>query len=141
MHCARVYKPEIKGSPRRREPIDPIYCSHLRIPKPKRSHKPCKVSCRWSVSNWSQCPADCSDEYQFRSVYCESVAGNPINHTYCDPAKKPHVKKICNNCVKREYKTLSNVRQKYFFLYIFQIPIAFSIPPLIFETSLARLFK
>ncbi|XP_065369742.1 A disintegrin and metalloproteinase with thrombospondin motifs 9 isoform X3 [Calliphora vicina] len=108
MHCARVYKPEIKGAPKRREFIDPSYCRHLRVPKPKRMHKPCKVGCKWSISNWTQCPADCSDEYQSRSVYCESVLGNPINHTYCDAANKPPVKKICNNCVKREYKVMSS---------------------------------
>ncbi|XP_013098906.2 A disintegrin and metalloproteinase with thrombospondin motifs 9 [Stomoxys calcitrans] len=111
MNCARVYKPEIKGTPRRREYIDTNYCRHLRVPKPKRSHKPCKVSCKWAVSNWSQCPADCSDDYQSRSVYCESIAGNPINHTYCDASKKPPVQKICNNCVKRELK-LSNCHCK-----------------------------
>ncbi|XP_058978759.1 A disintegrin and metalloproteinase with thrombospondin motifs 9 isoform X2 [Musca domestica] len=107
MHCARVYKPEIKGTPRRREFIDPSYCRHLRVPKPKRTHKPCKVSCKWSVSNWSQCPEDCSEEYQSRSVYCESIVGNPISHVYCDASKKPPEKKICNNCVTREYNTLS----------------------------------
>lgn len=110
MHCARVYKPEIKGTPRRREFIDPSYCRHLRVPKPKRTHKPCKVSCKWSVSNWSQCPEDCSEEYQSRSVYCESIVGNPISHVYCDASKKPPEKKICNNCVTREYNTLSKVR-------------------------------
>ncbi|XP_046806411.1 A disintegrin and metalloproteinase with thrombospondin motifs 9 isoform X2 [Lucilia cuprina] len=108
MHCARVFKPEIKGAPKRREFIDPSYCRHLKMPKPKRMHKPCKVGCKWSVSNWTQCPADCSEEYQSRSVYCESVLGNPINHTYCDAANKPPVKKICNNCVKREYKIMSS---------------------------------
>ena len=126
MHCARVYKPEIKGAPKRREFIDPSHCRHLRKPKPKRTHKPCKVGCKWSVSNWTQCPADCSEEYQSRSVYCESVFGKPINHTYCDAANKPPVKKICNNCVKREYKTMSSVRVIHF-KYFFVVILSFSL--------------
>ncbi|KAL9889384.1 ADAM metallopeptidase with thrombospondin type 1 motif A isoform 2-T2 [Glossina fuscipes fuscipes] len=108
LHCARVYKPEIKGTPRRREFIDSSYCRHLRVPKPKRTHKVCKISCKWSVTNWSPCQADCSDDYQSRSVYCESAFGNPINLTNCDESKKPPERKICNNCIKREYKTLSD---------------------------------
>lgn len=111
MHCARVYKPEIKGAPKRREFVDPSYCRHLRVPKPKRMHKLCKVGCKWSVTNWSQCSANCVEEaYQKRSVYCESVLGNPINHTYCDAAHKPPVEKICNNCVRRERRPVSSVR-------------------------------
>lgn len=110
MHCARVYKSEIKGTPKRREIIDPSYCQNMRMPKPKRNHKPCKIGCKWSATNWTQCTADCSEEYQSRSVYCESVLRHSINHTYCDAAKKPPVRKICNNCIKWEYKLLSSVR-------------------------------
>lgn len=109
LHCARVYKPEIKGTPRRREFIDPKYCQHLRLPKMRRTQKPCKTTCKWSVSNWSQCPSDCSGDYQSRSVYCESVDGNLINQTYCEDTKRPISRKICHHCIQREYKFLTNV--------------------------------
>uniref|UniRef100_A0A0K8VCK3 A disintegrin and metalloproteinase with thrombospondin motifs 9 n=2 Tax=Bactrocera latifrons TaxID=174628 RepID=A0A0K8VCK3_BACLA len=107
IHCARVYKPEIKGTPRRRVIIDPYHCRHLRKPTPKRMHKPCKISCKWNTSDWTQCPADCHEEYQSRSVYCESVLGNPIAYRYCDALKKPPSKKICNNCVRKESKIIT----------------------------------
>lgn len=109
IHCARVYKPEIKGTPRRRVIIDPYHCRHLRKPTPKRMHKPCKISCKWNTSDWTQCPADCHEEYQSRSVYCESVLGNPIAYRYCDAMKKPPSKKICNNCVRKESKIITPV--------------------------------
>ncbi|XP_067615530.1 A disintegrin and metalloproteinase with thrombospondin motifs 1 isoform X3 [Eurosta solidaginis] len=108
IHCARVYKPEIQGTPRRRVIIDPYHCRHLRKPSPKRMQKPCKVSCKWSTSDWTQCPSDCHEEYQSRSVYCESVLGNPIAYRYCDATKKPPSKKICNNCVRKESKIITS---------------------------------
>ncbi|XP_037955485.1 A disintegrin and metalloproteinase with thrombospondin motifs 20 isoform X2 [Teleopsis dalmanni] len=107
MHCARVYRPDVKGDQRKRIIIDNSYCKSLRKPTPKRRTKPCKVSCKWSTSNWTQCPADCSEEYQSRSVYCESSLGNPITYKYCDATKRPPSKKMCNNCIRKELKIIS----------------------------------
>lgn len=109
-NCAKVFKPERKGSKRKKVVINSQFCSKLRLPLLTRSRKSCKVNCKWVVQNWTPCHGNCSVHYQTRSVSCEANGRNiPAKH--CDVSKKPVYKKVCNNCIRHEYK-ITKVQHK-----------------------------
>ncbi|KRF83490.1 uncharacterized protein Dvir_GJ24366, isoform D [Drosophila virilis] len=107
--CARVYKPEVRGAPKKRVYIDDSYCKRLKVRKPllRKSTKVCKINCKWVFSKWTRCSSDCAEEYQTRYVRCEAWQGNSVSERYCDAKKRPIQRKICDNCVQRRFKVLS----------------------------------
>ncbi|XP_034485693.1 A disintegrin and metalloproteinase with thrombospondin motifs 9 [Drosophila innubila] len=106
--CTRVYKPEVPGAPKRREYIGDSFCTTLKVRKPtlRKSTKVCKINCRWNSSEWSRCSKDCAEEYQTRFVHCEAWQGNRVSEQHCE-GKRPINRKICSNCVRRQYKVLT----------------------------------
>lgn len=111
--CARVYKPEVRGAPKKRVYIDDSYCKRLKVRKPllRKSTKVCKINCKWVFSKWTRCSSDCTEEYQTRYVRCEAWQGNSVSERYCDAKKRPIQRKICDNCVQRRFKVLSPVSE------------------------------
>ncbi|EDV93015.1 GH18512 [Drosophila grimshawi] len=108
--CARVYKPEVPGTPKRKENVDESYCKALKVRKPtlRKTTKLCKINCRWVTSEWTQCSRDCDVDYQTRSVRCDSWLGKSVNERNCDVGKRPTRRKICSHCMKRQYKVISS---------------------------------
>ncbi|XP_017143471.2 A disintegrin and metalloproteinase with thrombospondin motifs 9 isoform X1 [Drosophila miranda] len=107
--CTRVYKPEVPGSPKRKVYINDSYCLTRKVRRPtlRTTTKTCKINCKWITSNWTPCPADCSEEYQTRYVRCESWQGDSIEEGHCAAKKRPTKRRICNNCVRRQSKVIS----------------------------------
>ncbi|KAL7727530.1 hypothetical protein ACLKA6_000090, partial [Drosophila palustris] len=106
--CTRVYKPEVPGAPKRREHVSDSFCTSLKVRKPllRKSTKVCKINCRWNSSEWSRCSKDCAEEYQTRFVRCEAWQGNRVSEQHCE-GKRPINRRICSNCVRRQYKVLT----------------------------------
>ncbi|KAH8265475.1 hypothetical protein KR038_008664 [Drosophila bunnanda] len=109
--CSRVYKPEIQGAPKRREPISETYCISRKVRRPtlRTTTKTCRINCKWNVSDWTRCPADCSEEYQSRYVRCEAwqdKRSKEVAEDQCDAKKRPTKRRICNNCVRRQSKVI-----------------------------------
>ncbi|XP_017118704.1 A disintegrin and metalloproteinase with thrombospondin motifs 20 isoform X1 [Drosophila elegans] len=107
--CTRVYKPEVPGTPKRRVYIDESYCvsRNIRRPKLRTTTKTCRINCKWNASDWSRCPADCSEDYQTRYVRCESWQGDSVEEGHCDAKKRPSKRRICSNCMRRQSKVIS----------------------------------
>ncbi|XP_017053431.1 A disintegrin and metalloproteinase with thrombospondin motifs 9 isoform X2 [Drosophila ficusphila] len=107
--CTRVYKPEVPGTPKRREYINESYCvsRNVRRPKLRTTTKSCRINCKWNASDWTRCPADCSEDYQTRYVRCESWQGDNVEEAHCDPKKRPSKRRICSNCVRRQSKVIA----------------------------------
>ncbi|KAH8313711.1 hypothetical protein KR067_010642, partial [Drosophila pandora] len=107
--CTRVYKPDVPGTPKRRVYINDSYCVSRKVRRPtlRTTAKSCYINCKWIASDWSRCPADCSDEYQTRYVHCESSQGKSLEEGHCDAKKRPSKRRICNNCVRRQSKVVS----------------------------------
>lgn len=111
LRCARVYKPEVPGAQKRKEFISDSFCTTLKVRKPtlRKSSKVCKINCRWTVSDWTRCSKDCSEDYQSRYVRCEAWQGNSVNERHCDAKKRPVRRRICSNCVRKQVKVISPV--------------------------------
>ncbi|KAH8382869.1 hypothetical protein KR009_005659, partial [Drosophila setifemur] len=107
--CTRVYKPEVSGAPKRRVYINESYCVSRKVRRPtlRTTTKTCRINCKWTASDWTQCPADCSEEYQTRYVRCESSQGDSLGEGHCDPKKRPSKRRICSNCLRRHSKIIS----------------------------------
>ncbi|XP_030370453.1 A disintegrin and metalloproteinase with thrombospondin motifs 9 isoform X2 [Scaptodrosophila lebanonensis] len=107
-YCARVYKSEVRGAPKMRVKIDNSYCISRNIKKPtfKKMKKSCKMTCKWAMSEWTQCATDCSEDYQVRHVGCETGHGIRIDERYCDATRRPLKRRICSNCVRRKSKVV-----------------------------------
>ncbi|KAH8295114.1 hypothetical protein KR018_007268, partial [Drosophila ironensis] len=107
--CTRVYKPDVPGTPKRRVYINDSYCVRRKVRRPnlRTTTKSCYISCKWIASDWTRCPADCSEEYQSRYVHCESSQGKSLEEGHCDAKKRPSKRRICNNCVRRQSKAIS----------------------------------
>ncbi|KAH8388555.1 hypothetical protein KR093_009637, partial [Drosophila rubida] len=107
--CARVYKPEVPGAPKRREYVSDSFCTTLKVRKPRlrKSTKICKIKCQWAVSAWTLCSKDCAEDYQSRYVRCEAFQGNSVSEHHCDVKRRPIRRRICNNCVRRQFKVLT----------------------------------
>ncbi|KRG01112.1 A disintegrin and metalloproteinase with thrombospondin motifs 20 [Drosophila mojavensis] len=100
--CARVYKSEVRGTPKRREYVADSFCKALGVRKPslRKSSKKCFINCKWDVSEWTRCTKDCTEEYQTRYVHCEAWPGNTVDDRHCDAKKRPIHRKICTNCAR-----------------------------------------
>ncbi|KAI8045293.1 hypothetical protein M5D96_001473 [Drosophila gunungcola] len=111
--CTRVYKPEVPGTPKRRVYIDESYCvsRNIRRPKLRTTTKTCRINCKWNASDWSRCPADCSEDYQTRYVRCESWQGDSVEEGHCDAKKRPSKRRICSNCMRRQSKVISQMNR------------------------------
>ncbi|KAH8409692.1 hypothetical protein KR222_001825, partial [Zaprionus bogoriensis] len=107
--CARVYKPEVPGAQKRKEYISDSFCISLKVRKPtlRKTTKSCRINCRWAVSDWTRCSKDCAEDYQSRYVRCEAWQGNNVNERHCDAKKRPARRRICPNCMRRQYKLLT----------------------------------
>ncbi|XP_033167577.1 A disintegrin and metalloproteinase with thrombospondin motifs 9 isoform X1 [Drosophila mauritiana] len=107
--CTRVYKPDVPGTRKRRVYVDESYCISRKVHRPKlrTTTKSCRINCKWNASDWRRCPADCSEEYQTRDVRCETFQGDGVEDKHCDAKKRPSKRRICNNCVRRQSRVIS----------------------------------
>ncbi|XP_017067675.2 A disintegrin and metalloproteinase with thrombospondin motifs 9 isoform X2 [Drosophila eugracilis] len=107
--CSRVYKPEVRGTPKRKVHVDESFCISRKVKKHtlRTTTKTCKINCKWNASDWRRCPADCSEEYQTRDVRCETQQGHGLEDRHCDVKKRPSKRRICNHCIRRTSKVIA----------------------------------
>lgn len=121
--CTRVYKPEVRGDAKRREYIDESFCVRRKLRRKtlRTTTKTCRINCKWNTSDWTRCPADCSEEYQTRYVRCEAwqdKRSEEVPEDQCDAKKRPSKRRICDNCVQRQSKVIMKVRgSSYIYIY------------------------
>ncbi|XP_062125602.1 LOW QUALITY PROTEIN: A disintegrin and metalloproteinase with thrombospondin motifs 9 [Drosophila sulfurigaster albostrigata] len=107
--CARVYKPEVPGAPKRRVYVDDSFCTTLKVRKPRlrKSTKICKIKCQWKSSPWTPCSKDCTEDYQSRYVRCEAFQGNMVSDHHCDVKRRPSRRRFCSECVQQQLQVLT----------------------------------